>query len=126
MKTWLKKNWKAVLIGVTTVLLMLFYIGCQARTKSLTDPKRLITRGELQIELNNVLATAELRMTDLDKQEAIRSLILQNALVLASGQPLNPVGIISAVAAIYGLTTAGGQVIKSVSKTISKRKVNNA
>ena len=120
MKEWLKNNWKAVLIGVTTVLLMMFYIGCQARTKSLSDPKRLVSRGELQIELNNVLATAELRMADLDKQEAIRSLILQNALVLASGGTLNPVGIISAIAAVYGLATAGQKVVSTFSNGIKK------
>jgi len=120
MKEWLKKNWTAVLIGVTTVLLMMFYIGCQARTKSLSDPKRLVSRGELQIELNNVLATAELRMADLDKQEAIRSLILQNALVLASGGTLNPVGIISAIAAVYGLATAGQKVVSTFSNGIKK------
>ena len=120
MKEWLKKNWKAILIGVTTVLLMLFYIGCQARTQSLSDPKRLVSRGELQIELNNVLATAELRMADLDKQEAIRSLILQNALVLASGGTLNPVGIISAIAAVYGLATAGQKVVNTFSNGIKK------
>jgi len=120
MKEWLKKNWKTVLIGVTTVLLMLFYIGCQARTHALLDPKRLVTRGELQIELNNVLATAELRMADLDKQEAIRSLILQNALVLASGGTLNPVGIISAIAAVYGIATAGQKVVSTFSNGIKK------
>ena len=123
MKEWLKKNWKAVLIGVTTVLLMLFYIGCQARTRSLSDPKRLVSRGELQIELNNVLATAELRMADLDKQEAIRSLILQNALVLASGGTLNPVGIISAIAAVYGIATAGQKVVSTFSTGIKKNQV---
>jgi hypothetical protein len=120
MKEWLKKNWTAILIGVTTVLLMMFYIGCQARTQSLSDPKRLVSRGELQIELNNVLATAELRMADLDKQEAIRSLILQNALVLASGGTLNPVGIISAIAAVYGLATAGQKVVSTFSNGIKK------
>jgi len=123
MKDWLKKNWKAILIGVTTVLLMLFYVGCQARTKSLSDPKRLVSRGELQIELNNVLATAELRMADLDKQEAIRTLILQNALVLASGGTLNPVGIISAIAAVYGLATAGQKVVSTFSNGIKKNQV---
>lgn len=123
MKTWLKKNWKAILIGITTVLLMMFYIGCQARTKSLSDPKRLVSRGELQIELNNVLATAELRMADLDKQEAIRSLILQNALVLASGGTLNPVGIISAIAAVYGIATAGQKVVSTFSNGIKKNQV---
>jgi hypothetical protein len=102
---------------------MLFYIGCQARTQSLSDPKRLVSRGELQIELSNVLATAELRMADLDKQEAIRSLILQNALVLASGGTLNPVGIISAIAAVYGIATAGQKVVSTFSNGIKKNQV---
>ncbi|GAJ24028.1 unnamed protein product, partial [marine sediment metagenome] len=59
---------------------------------------RLINRAELQLELDRFMAMAQLRMLDLDKQDAFRSLIIENSLLLVQGTPFNPVGLITAIA----------------------------
>ena len=99
--------------------------GCQVKTKSLTTPDKFVNRQELQLELDQVIGLAQLRMADLDQQEQFRAIILQNALILVQGQPFNAFGIISAVAALYGVTQAGSQVTRKVKSNISKRKANN-
>ena len=63
-------------------------------------------------------------MADLDKQEQLRAIILQNALILVQGNPLNPVGIITAIAGIYGATQAGKNVKNGVKNARAKRKAN--
>jgi len=122
---WIKKH-KSLLISILVTGCCLFYCyGCEPKVRSLNSNYQLVTRSELQLELDNILATAQIRMLDLDKQEQLRSLILQNALIVVQGQPFNPLGILTGLAAVYGIAQ-GGQNVKQVVKNIStKRKVNN-
>jgi len=99
--------------------------GCEAKTKSLVEPDRLVNRQELQLELDQIIGLAQLRMTDLDQQEQFRAIIMQNALVLVQGQPFNPLGLITAIAAIYGVTQGGSNITKVVNNVRNKRKANN-
>ncbi|GAI67850.1 unnamed protein product, partial [marine sediment metagenome] len=65
------------------------------------------------------------RMADLDRQEQLRAVILQNALILVQGQPFNPLGLITGVAALYGITQAGQNTVKVAKNIKAKRKANN-
>lgn len=122
---WIKKHW-TLLIGLLTCTGFLFYCyACEPKVRSLTDSNRLVNRQELQLELDQYIGMAQLRVVDLDKQEKLRALILQNALVLVQGQPLNPVGIITAIAAVYGGIAATNTAGKVVKNARAKRK-NNA
>lgn len=112
----LTNNWpRTIAFAIITVLLFWTY-GCPPKVESLSDPGRMVTRPELQIELNMFIASAEYRMADLDKQDAFRNVIFRNALVLIDGGTINPLGIITGVAAIYGLGTAGKQVKDKIKK----------
>ena len=125
MLLWLKKNWNIVLIGLVTFLFVIYCWGCEPKVKSLTGEPALINRQELQLELDQFITMAQIRMADLDQQEELRSIILQNALILVQGQPYNPVGIITAVAALYGITQGGRNITRVVKNGTNKRKVNN-
>ncbi len=126
MLQWLKTYWNTVLTASIVVAFFIFAYGCEAKVASLTDRNMLINRQELQLELDQFITMAQIRMADLDKQEKLRAIVLQNALILVQGQPYNPLGIISAVAAVYGLTQ-GGRNIGKVVKTIRiKQKGNNS
>lgn len=72
-----------------------------------------------------MIGLAQLRMADLEKQEQLRAVILQNALILVQGQPFNPVGLITGIAAIYGIASGASGVTKVVKTAQAKRKVNN-
>ena len=126
MLNWLKLNYRIVLAFLTVVFMTVYLYSCQPTVMSIEDNGRQVTRGELQVELTRVITLAELRFADLEKQERLRELILQNALILASGSVLDPVGIITGVAAIYGIASAGGSITRTVKNGIKKAKVNNA
>lgn len=125
MLEWIKKNWLLLVILLVASGLMIYFYGCYPRVKSLLDNTRMVTRQELQLEFNQIIDLAEIRILDLDRQDKIRTIIMENALVLVRGQPLNPVGIITAVAAVYGAGQAGCSITKKVKEVKRKRKVNN-
>ena len=106
----LVQNWpKTLAILVLTALLFWGY-SCQPSTKSLLHPGELVTRPELQIELDSIVATAEYRMAELDKQEAFRDLIFQNATGVIETGTMNPAGILTLFAGLYGILRAGKDV----------------
>jgi len=122
---WIKGHIPLITALIVGVCLICYQEGCEPSVKSLLDESRFVTRGELNLELDQIVAKAELRMTQLDKQEAIRNIILQNALVLAAGQPLNPIGIITALAAVYGIGS-GVQRVRKRLIVVSDKGVSNA
>lgn len=125
MLVWLKKNKSILITALVTCGVLLFVYACEPKTTSLNNTGRLVTRAELQIELDSILAIAKMRMLDLDKQDAFRNIILQNSLVLMQGQPFNPVGLLTAFAAIYGVTQGGSNITKVVKHKYQKRKEKN-
>lgn len=125
MFSWLKKNAIIITTVLVTAAFVIYCYGCEPKTPSLSMPSKRINRQELQLELDQFISMAQLRMADLDQQEQLRSIVLQNALILVQGNPYNPVGIITAVAAIYGVTQGGSNITKVVKHKVSKRKANN-
>lgn len=112
----IKAKWPLYLVMLITNLLILFCTSCPPTARSLYDPKRMITRVELQIELDNMLATAQMRMASLDKQQAIRDAILKNALLMVETGTINPIGIATALFASYGIGSAAVKVKNGVRK----------
>jgi len=106
---------KTAAIAIVTLLLF-WQWGCPAQVPSLTKPGVRITRPELQIELDSIIATAEFRMAELEKQEQFRNIIFQNALLMVGGGTVNPVGILTGLAALYGLGTGAKQLKDKIKK----------
>lgn len=75
-----------------------------------------VTRAELELELNTLLGTAEIRMLDLEEQERFRALIFQNALLIVEGGAFNPLGLITGMAALYGITSATKSTVSAIKK----------
>lgn len=115
-------NWpKAIAIVLLTCFLFWGY-GCPSRVPSLVDPTRQITRPELQVELDTIIATAEFRLADLDKQDQFRDVIFKNAMLMVEGGTLNPIGIMTMLAGLYGVTRG----VKDVKDKIVRKKNNSA
>lgn len=105
------------LLSLIILTAFLFWgFGCPARCTSLIDPVKQITRPELQIELDHLIATAQYRMADLDKQDELRDVIFKNALLMAETGTLNPIGIMTMLAGLYGITRGGSDLVKKVKK----------
>ena len=125
MLLWIKKNSSILITVLITIGFSLYIYGCEPQTTSLTRPQVKVNRQELQLELDQIIDLARIRMADLAKQEEFRTIILENALILVQGNPYNPVGIITGIAAIYGLIQGGNKVTKVVKTVSKKRRVNN-
>ena len=126
MFLWIKKHWHLILTVFVSLGFMIYGYGCESKVSSLNRIGVRINRQELQLELDQIITMAQIRLADLDQQEAFRAIVLQNALILVQGNPLNPVGIISAVAAVYGIAQGGRNITRVVKDTRNKRKANNA
>lgn len=122
---WINKHWLSLVTGLLIVGLLLYGYGCEPKVHSLTTERKWVNRQELQLELDQLITMAQFRVADLDRQEALRSIILENALILVQEQPVNPVGIITGIAALYGIMQGGRNVSNAVKKKVNKGKVNN-
>lgn len=125
MLLWIKKHKDAIVGILVSIMFSIYCYGCEPKVASLTDKTSLINRQELQLEFDRIITMAQLRMVSLEKQEQFRTVILQNALILVQGQPMNPLGIISAVAAIYGIMQGGSNLTKVVKNNLIKKGSNN-
>lgn len=125
MLAFLKKHRDSILIVLVTIGFLFYAYGCESRVKSLNHGNKLVTRSELQLELEQLMGLAEIKVADLDRQDALRTLILQNAIILVQGQPLNPVGLLTGIAALYGAGQMSNSVVKTVKNTVKKKRTNN-
>lgn len=125
MFEWLKKNQRIIITTVLTIALSIWLYSCESQVKSLDGSGQLVNRAELQLELDTFMAKTEMRMADLDRQDAFRDLIVQNSMSLVTGTPFDPLGLITAIAGIYGVTHATSKVVRAAQKSQAKRKANN-
>ena len=122
---WIKKHYLSLVTVAIIGVLLAYGYGCEPKVPSLLDETVMVNRQELKLELDRILAIAEIKMSELERQEQLRALIFQNALILAQGQPLNPVGIITAIAALYGVTQGSKNAGNAIRKHREKRKANS-
>lgn len=125
MWVWIKNNHRGIITGLICIALCVWLYACESQVKSLDGSGQLVNRAELQLQLDRFMATAQMRMADLDRQDAFRTLIIENSLLLVQGTPFNPVGLITAIAGIYGITHGASKVVRTVKKGQAKRKANN-
>lgn len=119
------KNWpKTIALLVLTALLFWGY-GCPSKVASLTRPGKKITRPELQIELDSIIATAEFRLTELDRQDQFRDIIFKNAMLMVEGGGVNPAGILTMLAGLYGITRGAKDIKDGIIATRKKPPVDN-
>jgi hypothetical protein len=116
--TWLKTHAARVVILLIVGLSILYLGGCPIRAPSPRNPSQLLTAAELHIELEHLLQLYELRQGEISEKQRIRTLIINNALTIASAPTLNPLGILTSLAGIYGL----GSITKDTAGAI-KRKI---
>ena len=114
--------------GITflvTAGILLFIYGCPSKTTSLLHNDRQVTREELQLELETIITTAKFRLADIKRQDEFKSLLIENAMIILDGQPFNPLGLLTGVAAIYGIASGGYQIGGSVKRKVKNGKVKN-
>lgn len=127
IKDWFSDRW-IIIWGLITILFVLYFMfGCQSETKSLLDPKQKVTRLELQSEIDFLLQQTQARIEDLDKQDAIRNMILNQAIVIAQTGTVNPIGVMTSILAILGIFSTADDIRlrKKLKKTLTYEPIKN-
>lgn len=100
-------------LGIVIACLFLFgMFSCESKSLSLQDPTRQVNRDELIAEYDFITAQMAIRIKDIDKQDAFKQMITDNAVLIGSGGQINPAGLITTIAAIFGF----GAVVDNVRK----------
>lgn len=123
---WLSKNKAKIITWCVTGFVLFYMYACESQVRSLNNSKRLVNRAELQAEFNHFIDTADIRFASLDRQDKLRAIILNNALIVMQGQPFNPVGLITAMLSVYGVAQAAKNTSGAIKNARAKRANNKS
>lgn len=115
----MKKIWafirhnSGMVVGTILCIFTLIWVyGCPSQVTSITDAPKLVTRAELDIEVNYFLEMAEIRFTELDRQDEFKRTVFAIAMEFVQGGQINPAAVALTIGNILGL----GAVIDNVRK----------
>ena len=110
IKAFVFDKWPILLAWNIVIGLFFYAYGCESKTQSLIDPDKKVTRDYLQSEIDYLLNTGEIRFADLDRQDKLKQMIFNQGLIIAQGNEINPVGIITTLMAIMGVGVTADDV----------------
>ena len=112
MKKSIEKIWRVIrhnqclaAAAVVCIALACWAYGCQSQVESMRTPDRMVTRPQLKIEVDTLLAEAKLKFEDLNRQDAFKRQLFEYGLVVAQGGSINPVGVAVSLFGILGIGT---------------------
>jgi len=109
-------------IGVIVcIALAIWLVSCESQVRSIIDPTKKVNRNELQAEADYTLSLIADRMEDLSRQDELKKLLLQNALLFSEAGTINPYGLIVGIAGILGI----GATVDNVRKRQTIKKLEN-
>ena len=118
IKEFLNHNRYQVVTTVMVCLVLVWTYACQPQVASLRSPSVKVSRAELQLELEQIIAQAEIRFIDLDKQDQLRQTLFEHTALWATTGTINPVGVWLSIGAILGL----GATTDNVRRRITDKK----
>ncbi len=81
--------------GILIVSLVVWLYGCQSQVQSIIDPTKKVTRAELQVESDYLIGQLKVKMTDLDRQDELKMLLLEQAQIFGQTGTFNPTGLMN-------------------------------
>ena len=135
IKTWISHNQGLFAALVICTGLLAWTYGCESKVTSLVDPVRKVTAAELDLELETEAArleaelaqlvkSAEIKRTELARQDEIKKKLFEFAAITATSGTVNPAGIITLVGSLLGIGAVVDNRIKD--KVIKNRPLNKA
>ena len=93
---------------------MIWTFGCQSKVSSIKEPSLQVNREELQVEvedeirrlegeLEHIAARAEMKVRDLDRQDAFKQKLFDFAAITVEGQTVNPAGLVGLLFSVLGV-----------------------
>ncbi|MBW7992803.1 MAG: hypothetical protein FVQ84_22675 [Planctomycetes bacterium] len=102
-----------IIISLLMVPVFLIYAyGCQSTVVSLVNSDLKVTRAEFTLEVEHFLAAAELKYSDLDRQDLARNTIFNSLAEVAQGKVPDLPGVMLLIGNILGL----GAIVDNVRK----------
>jgi len=111
-----------VIAGLLCVLLTVWGLNCGPKVRSISDPTKLVTRDELNAEVDHLLANVEIRYKDLDRQDEFRELVVNKVLLWTQTGQFSPIGLIPTLIGLFGI----GAVTDNVRKRLEIKRITNA
>lgn len=99
----LNDNHHYIIAGIVIAISIFWAYGCESQVNSILNPNQLITRPELQIEIDYFIAHAELKFMDLDKQDQIKQSLLDLGSTFATTGTLNPTGLLNTAVSVAAI-----------------------
>ena len=101
MKT-IRDKWPYVISIAASLFLGFWAYGCQSETKSLIEPTKKVTRPELLDEIDSLIQKFDTAISELDRQDKFRNMVLQQSMQIAESGTVNPVGVVTTILALLG------------------------
>lgn len=104
-KIWkiIRHNQSLTISSVIALCVLAWVWGCHSQVTSIVNPTVLVTRGELDIEVDTFIAQAKLKYLDLNRQDSAKSYVFNIALDFMRGGQINPVAIAIVLGNILGI-----------------------
>jgi hypothetical protein len=93
------------IIGISAICgLLLWIYGCQSTVPSMLNPSKRVTRAELKLESDFLLGQVQVKLADLDNQDALKQLILDQAALFGQTGTFNPMGLLNTAISIGAIS----------------------
>lgn len=97
-------NHHYIIAALIITALSFWTFGCESQVSSIMDPEKMISRDELQLELDYLIGQATIKFTALDKQDEIKRQLLDAANVISQSGQVNPSGLLNIAATIGAIS----------------------
>lgn len=115
---------------VIVIGIAIWVFGCESKVSSILKPSMKVNRAELKIEVETelsrleaevelIMRKGEVKFQDLDRQDAIKTKLMNFAAITAEGQTVNPAGVVGLIFSILGVGALADNRVKD--KVIKNR-----
>lgn len=113
-KLWafIRHNSGIIISSIVVFIVLAWCWGCQSEVTSIHNPPALVTRAELEVEVDHFLKQAEVRFAELDQKDEFKRSVYAMAMEFMSAGKVNPLAIAITLGNILGL----GAVVDNVRK----------
>lgn len=114
---WIRHN-QGMFISLCLIsIFLLWFFGCQSKSPSIVHEGLQVTEPELRVEYSAEMRRLEseiehleeitkIRLQDIYRQDRMKQALYQNALLIAEGGTINPLGILSLLGTLFGIGAA--------------------
>jgi len=118
------ERYQSISVIIASLLLVVWW-GCEPKAQSIRNPALKLNRLQLQSELDSIIVQVQNSVADMDKQEKVVNFLFEQALIIAESGTVNPVGILTSIAAILGIGAGVDNVRKRKELKTTKKPNGN-